>query len=90
MDLTVSAIGPEPLHYKWKKNGEDITNPDCTGTNTPTLTIHLFSQDFKGNYSCTVSNDQQSAESEPANLALGMDSLLCYDFGTTSFVYSIL
>ena len=74
----MSAIGAEPLLYKWKRNGEDITYPECTGINTPILTIHSFSQDHQGNYSCIVSNSQKSVSSGPANLALGMKYLLCF------------
>ena len=69
--LSVSAIGSEPVHYKWKKNGEDITDPECTGVNTPTLTIGSFSRHHQGNYYCVVNNEQMFVESDPANLALG-------------------
>ena len=74
--LSVSAIGSEPLHYKWKKNGEDITDPECTGINTPTLTIGSFSRYQQGNYFCIVNNSQKTVETEPANLALGNTSIL--------------
>ena len=70
VDLSVSAIGGEPLQYKWKKNGEDIIDPECTGATTQILTIHSFSQAQEGNYFCIVSNNQKSVQSEPANLAL--------------------
>ena len=70
--LSVVAVGVEPLHYKWKKNGEDITDSECTGTTSPTLTILSFSQAHEGNYSCIISNNQKSIESESANLTLGI------------------
>ena len=70
--LSVMAVGAEPLHYKWKKNREDITDPECTRTTSPTLTILSFSQAHEGNYSCIISNKQKSIQSEPANLALGI------------------
>ena len=74
--LSVSAIGAEPLQYKWTKNGNDITDPKCAGTNIPILTIHSFSQAHEGNYSCIVSNDHKTLPSEPANLALGMKCMV--------------
>ena len=70
--LSLSAVGSEPLQYKWKKNGEDIIDPKCTGISTPILTIHSFSQDHQGNFSCIVSSNQKSIQSKHANLALGM------------------
>ena len=72
--LSVSAVGLDPLRYRWKKNGEDITDDDITGTNTQTLNIHSFSQIHQGYYSCTVSSSQQSIQSEAANLTLGKPS----------------
>ena len=74
MVLSVSAIGSEPLYYKWKKNGEGITDPECTGANTPTLTIDSFSNEHQGMYSCIVNNKQASIESNSANLSLGNSS----------------
>ena len=67
----MSAIGAKPLQYKWKKDGADITDPECTGATTQILTIHTFSRDHQGNYFCIVSNSLQSVESEAAHLALG-------------------
>ena len=75
--LSVSAIGAGPLQFKWTKNGKDITDPKCTGTNMPILTIHSFSQAHEGNYTCIVSNNHKTLPSEPATLALGMKYMLC-------------
>ena len=74
MVLSISAVGSEPLYYKWKKNGEDITDPECTGVNTPILTIGSFSRHHQGNFICIVNNEQMSDKSDPANLALGNTS----------------
>ena len=71
--LTVSAIGPRPLSYKWIKDGVDISDAKCIGADTDTLTITSFSSENQGNYSCIVSGDQQSVESKPALLGLGID-----------------
>ena len=69
--LSVSANGAEHLSYKWKKDGEDITDPKCIGTDRPTLTIGEFIRDNQGKYSCVINNSHSSIESEPASLALG-------------------
>ena len=74
VDLSVSAIGAEPLQYQWKKDGAVITDPECTGATTQILTIHTFSQDHQGNYSCIVGNSLQSVESKAAHLALGTNN----------------
>ena len=70
--LSVSAVGYGPLSYVWKKDGKDISCPECTGINTDTLTISYFSHKHQGTYWCIVSDSQKTAKSEPANLTLGL------------------
>ena len=72
VSLTVSAIGPEPLTYKWKKDGVDIIDKDCTGVNEQTLIISSFSLQHEGKYTCEVKSNQKSVESNPAKLELSM------------------
>ena len=70
--LSVSAIGSEPLSYKWKKDGEELLSDNkCKGTNADTLTIVSFSKEDRGNYTCTVNSGHQSVESKSAALELG-------------------
>ena len=69
--LSAAAIGPEPLSYKWKKDGVKISDTKCKGANTDTLTIICFSKVDRGNYTCTVNGGHQSVESKPAALELG-------------------
>ena len=72
MTVSVSATGPEPLSYQWKKDGEELLSDiKYTGTNTDTLTIISFLKEDRGNYTCTVNGGQQSVESKPAALELG-------------------
>ena len=68
--LTVSAVGPQPLAYRWTKDGQKIPN-----SNNDKLTIISFSSDDQGCYSCIVIGGQQSIESKPASLGLGMNLL---------------
>ena len=68
--LTVSAVGPQPFAYRWIKNGQEI--PD---SNTNKLTIISFCNGNEGCYSCTVIGGQQSIESKPVSLKLGMNLL---------------
>ena len=85
VELSVSAIGAEPLQYQWKKDGAVITDLECTGVTTQILTIHTFSQNHEGNYSCIVSNSLQSVESKTAHLALGVLATLML----LNFAYAI-
>ena len=71
MSLSVSAIGLGSLSYKWKKDGQDITDPECTGVDTSNLTICSFSHEHVGSYMCIVSNHQMTVESNPAELESG-------------------
>ena len=66
--MTVSALGPQPLTYRWMKDGQDI--PGAKTINK--LTILSFSSENQGKYSCNVSGGQQLVESNPASLGLGM------------------
>ena len=50
------------------KNGEEISDTKTINK----LTITSFSSDNQGKYSCNVIGGQQSIESEPASLGLGM------------------
>jgi hypothetical protein len=69
--LTVSAVGRGPLSYQWKKEEKDITDPECTGTNTDHLSITRFSSVHQGSYSCIIKENHNSLKSESAILALG-------------------
>ena len=71
MTLSVSATGAEYLTYKWKKDGEDITDPKYSGMDTSTLTIEKFLEDDQGTYYVVIKNSHSPIESEQANLALG-------------------
>jgi hypothetical protein len=70
VSLTVSAIGPGPLTYQWKRDGATIDDKDCTGVDEATLTIRSFSQKHEGCYSCEVTHNGNSVESDPAKLEL--------------------
>ena len=66
--LFVSAIGPQPLTYRWMKDQKEILDD----TNTDKLKITSFSNENQGSYSCIVSGGQQSIETMPASLGLGL------------------
>ena len=70
VSLSVSAIGPGPLTYKWKKDGVDIIDKDCTGVNEQTLIISSFSLQHEGKYTCEVKSNQKLVKSNPAKLEL--------------------
>ena len=66
----MSAIGPGPLSYKWKKDGVDINDQDYTGIDETTLIIRSFSLKHEGNYSCGIKYNEKSMESKSAKLEL--------------------
>jgi hypothetical protein len=67
----VYATGAKPRRYEWKRNGQNITNPKCSGVDTSTLSIDYFSPEHEGDYTCIVSDDEESIESLSAELKLG-------------------
>ena len=68
--IHVSAVGSGPLSYKWKKDREDITDPNFTGIDAHTLNISCFSSKFQGEYICEVKDDHKTIKSNPAKLEL--------------------
>ena len=79
--LTVSAVGPQPLSYKWTKDGKAISDANCNGADKDKLTITSFSSANQGCYLCTVNGDEQYVESMPALLGLGTHfyiNFMCY------------
>ena len=63
--LSVSALGPEPLSYQWRRDGNDI--PGATRTN---LLLSSVSEAQAGAYSVAVSNAFGVQTSRPAQLTI--------------------
>ena len=76
VSLSVSAIGAGDLNYKWKKDEKEVSDPGCTGVDTSTLTIVLFSSAHVGKYTCTVRDCYRSVESKSAELYFGKSFLV--------------
>ena len=72
VSLSVSAIGPGPLAYKWKKDGVDIIDQEshCTGASKPTITISSLQCNHEGNYMCEIKYNQKSVRSNSAKIEL--------------------
>ena len=68
--LSVSAVGPGSLSYKWKKDSIDINDQDYMGVDEPTLLIKAFSLKHEGNYTCEIKHNSMSIESDVAKLGL--------------------
>ena len=67
----MSAVGSGQLSYKWKKDGQRISDDaSCTGTDAASLGIISFSDEQQGQYICTVKNHITSVESSPVKLKL--------------------
>ena len=70
VSLSVSAIGPGPLLYKWRKNGVDISDHDYKGVDEPTLTIRSFSHEHIAKYTCEITYNHKMIKSSGAELHL--------------------
>ena len=70
VSLTVLAIGPGSLKFQWKRDEDNIMidDEDYTGVDEATLTIGSFSQEHKGYYSCEVTCNGKSVQSDRAKL----------------------
>lgn len=61
--LNVTAAGPSPLTYQWKRNGEPVPN-----SNVAELLFNPVTADNSGSYVVTVSSPGASAESSTMNV----------------------
>lgn len=66
--LNVSALGSAPLRYQWTRNGEPIPNAV-----TASLTLTRTTEADSGVYAVTVSNDEGSQQSAPADINVLVD-----------------
>jgi hypothetical protein len=67
ISLSVSAAGPGPFTYQWKRNGIPLANGGrISGANSPTLTIVPSQTGDSGSYTATVTDPCGSAESNAA------------------------
>ena len=71
VSLSVLAIGTGQLNYQWKKDGQNITDPEYIGFDTSTLGITSVSDAHIGKYTCAVGDNQTSVESKSAQLEIG-------------------
>ncbi|WP_221031129.1 immunoglobulin domain-containing protein [Actomonas aquatica] len=63
--LEATAVGESPMTYQWQLNGEDIP-----GANSPTYGIGNLSANNAGDYTVIVTNENGSATSTPAPVAV--------------------
>ncbi|MDB6025515.1 MAG: non-specific endonuclease, partial [Verrucomicrobiales bacterium] len=69
--FTVAASGTQPLAYRWKKNGVNLTDTGTvTGSTTAALTISNVQAANGGIYSAVVTNSAGSATSSDATLEI--------------------
>jgi uncharacterized delta-60 repeat protein len=69
--FSVVALGAEPLHYEWRKDGANLTNGgNLSGSDTDQLTLADVQLGDAGNYSVVVSNQYGSVTSVVATLTV--------------------
>lgn len=69
--FAVSATGAGTISYQWMKDEEAINCGEPStyaGIRTDTLCISSFSPEHKGQYCCTISNDDSIIISDVASL----------------------
>jgi N-acetylmuramoyl-L-alanine amidase len=71
VQFSVTATGPAPLSYQWRKNGGNLSNGGkISGATSTTLTITNVQQTDVGNYSVRVSNTNGAVTSADAVLTV--------------------
>ena len=71
MTLSVTAVGSQPMHYQWRKNGGDLADDeDLSGAAAGVLSIHNVSYAHAGTYSVFLSNTLGTATSSDALLTV--------------------
>jgi alpha-tubulin suppressor-like RCC1 family protein len=69
VDFNVSAVGAQPLSYRWLHGGSDLGAP-----NSPTLSLSNVQLSDAGNYSVVVTNSSGSVTSAPALLTVSSNT----------------
>ncbi|HUW82104.1 MAG TPA: immunoglobulin domain-containing protein [Phycisphaerae bacterium] len=64
--LSVEADGLEPLSYQWRHDGQDLS-----GATEATYVIEAVDPNDAGDYTCVVTNDCGTVESDPVGLTIG-------------------
>jgi uncharacterized protein (DUF362 family) len=67
VQFTVTVSGAGPFSYQWRKDGVDIP-----GANSPTYVISAVQGAHEGVYTCLVTNDAGSVESDLAVLSVSI------------------
>lgn len=72
VSFSVAVIGTEPLTYRWRFNGTNLSDgPRVSGATTPTLVLNDLQPADAGLYSVAVENRVGAAVSEGARLVVG-------------------
>ncbi|MGC9331697.1 MAG: immunoglobulin domain-containing protein, partial [Bacteroidales bacterium] len=58
--------GSEPIYYQWRRNGVDVEDINCSGTETSTLLIENITEGQSGTYTCYIWNECGDAVSDDA------------------------
>jgi len=73
-NLSVSAIGTEPLSYRWQKNNSNLSNGGhYSGATTDTLTISGADAGDSASYRCVVTNVYGTTNSATATLTIDLN-----------------
>lgn len=83
--LGVTASGAQPVHYRWSRNGQDLTDDGrISGSSTAELSIRSVTTADAGNYACRLVNDYGSAISSAARVIIKPTLVVISAYGSPS------
>jgi subtilisin family serine protease len=78
----VSAVGGQPLSYRWQKGGADLIDGGrISGATTSVLSIANCDSSDAGDYRCAATNAAGSTNSDPAALTVTAPQIGCLSNG---------
>lgn len=82
----VSASGPDPMEFQWRRNGIALTDGDgIVGSNSQTLALSGTVWSDQGSYDCTVSSECGSSTTIAATLSVSSCPPTWASMGDTGF-----
>ena len=92
VDLSITATGPTPLRYQWRRNGLPIANVGgrITGATTASLRIGPMAIPYLGSYDCLVSGPCEPSSSGTISLNVCLADVNCTRGISTDDLFAFL
>ncbi|MFO7789670.1 MAG: immunoglobulin domain-containing protein, partial [Bacteroidales bacterium] len=72
VELSIKVNGTEPIYYQWQRNGVDVDDSNCSGTDASNLEIEAINEGQSGTYTCIVWNECGDTVSDEAEVEIIM------------------